>query len=140
MKNKVKIIIVDDNPIFLEGFKTYLNKVIDCEIVACYSSGVDLLQNIRMHRPDLILMDIEMPGLNGIETARKLNFFQYGVKMIAITLYQDHVYLKQLVEAGFRGFVNKNRVIENLYQVINCVMRNELAFPDLRCLENDSTK
>jgi DNA-binding NarL/FixJ family response regulator len=134
MNKKVQIILVDDNPTFLEGIVTYLKKTIDCEIVACYHSGRALLEDIRKYRPDLILLDIEMPGLNGIETARRLNFLNANLKLIAITLYQDNIYIKQLIEAGFRGFVSKNHVAENLLQVIDRVLRNDIVFPDIRII------
>ncbi|MBN1791973.1 MAG: response regulator transcription factor [Bacteroidales bacterium] len=134
MKRKAQIIIVDDNPTFLEGIVTYLKKAIDYEIVACYHSGQSLLEDISRYRPDLILLDIEMPGLNGIETARKLNFLDAKLKLIAITLYHDNVYIKQLIEAGFRGFVSKNKVAENLHQVMDRVLRNDIVFPDIRII------
>jgi DNA-binding NarL/FixJ family response regulator len=134
MKKKIQIIIVDDNPIFLEGIVTYLKRTKDYEIVACYHSGLVLLENINKYRPDLILLDIEMPGLNGIETARKLNFHNADQKLIAITLYHDNVYIKQLIEAGFRGFVNKNSVAESLSLVMDRVLRNELVFPNIRII------
>jgi DNA-binding NarL/FixJ family response regulator len=132
MKSKIKIIIVDDNPIFLEGITTFLNKENVYEILACFNSGDILLDHINNYNPDLVLLDIEMSGLNGIETARRLNWFRTEVKLIAITMYQDGVYLKQLIEAGFHGFVNKNNVYEKLTHVITSVLRNEFAFPKIR--------
>jgi DNA-binding NarL/FixJ family response regulator len=132
MKSKIKIIIVDDNPIFLEGITTFLSKESTYEIIACFESGNVLLDHINNYNPDLVLLDIEMPGLNGIETARTLNWFRTEVKLIAITMYQDGVYLKQLIEAGFHGFVNKNNVYKNLPQIITSVLRNEFAFPKIR--------
>jgi len=131
MKSKIKIVLVDDNPIFLEGISTFLNKENKYEIVACYESGNILLDNLNNYHADLILLDIEMPGLSGIETARRLNWYRSEVKLVAITMYQDSVYLRQLIEAGFHGFVNKNSVFEKLPQVIDRVLRNEFVFPEI---------
>jgi two-component system response regulator DegU len=134
MKDQIKIIIVDDNPLFLEGISTFLSKEKDYEIVACFSSGIELLEYCNNYNPDLILLDIEMPELNGIQTAKWLNWFRNELKLIAITLYQENVNLSQLIGAGFRGFVNKNYVYEKLPHVINSVLKNEFAFPKIQLM------
>jgi two-component system response regulator DegU len=131
MKRKIQIIIVDDNPTFLEGISTFLSMETDYEIVACFLSGKTLLENINNYDPDLILLDIEMPELNGIETARRLSYYGVELKLVAITFYHDKVYIKQLRESGFRGFVHKNKISKDLCQVINCVLKDELAFPEM---------
>jgi DNA-binding NarL/FixJ family response regulator len=134
MTGKIQIIVVDDNPTFLEGIRTFLEKEMDYEIMAVFSSGIEFLDNIADFDPDLVLLDIEMPELNGIETARRLNHYGLELKLVAITMYHDQIYIKQLVEAGFRGFVNKNKVSEQLHQVISIVMNDGLAFPEMESL------
>jgi DNA-binding NarL/FixJ family response regulator len=127
---KVQLIIVDDNPYFLEGITAYISKHEQYEIVAVFSSGPALLEAIDNYDPDLILLDIEMPWVNGIETAKRLSSHGMKLKLIAITMYYDGIYIKKLREAGFMGFVNKNNVSENLVQVIETVLKGELAFPE----------
>jgi DNA-binding NarL/FixJ family response regulator len=134
MKHKIKIIIVDDSPTFLEGITTFLDKENEFEILACFASGNILLDEINNYSPDVVLLDIEMPGLNGIETARRLNWYRTELKLIAITMYHDNLYLKQLIEAGFHGFVNKNNVYENLSHAIKSVLKKEFAFPKIRIM------
>jgi DNA-binding NarL/FixJ family response regulator len=131
MRSKIKIIIVDDSPTFLEGISTFISQETDYEIAACFLSGTALLENLDNYDPDLILLDIEMPGLNGIETARRLSYYGVELKLVAITLHHDKVYIKQLRESGFRGFVNKNKVSEDLCQVFDHVLKDELAFPEM---------
>jgi DNA-binding NarL/FixJ family response regulator len=131
---KIQLIIVDDNPIFLEGITAYLSKLEQYEIVAVFSSGSNLLEAIDNFDPDLILLDIEMPWLNGMETAKRLSSHGMKLKLIAITMYYDGIYIKKLIEAGFMGFVNKNNVTENLIQVIERVLEGELAFPEIEKL------
>jgi DNA-binding NarL/FixJ family response regulator len=126
---KVQIIIVDDNPIFLEGISSYLSKFDTYEIIAVFTSGPMLIETIDQFDPDLILLDIEMPWLNGIETAKRLSSRGMKARFIAITMY-DGIYIKKLIEAGFMGFVNKNHVAENLIQVMETVLRGESAFPE----------
>ena len=74
-----------------------------------------------------------MPGLSGIETAIRVNFRYPNIQMIAITMYQDAIYLQQLVESGFMGFVGKNEVAEKLFSVIKTVHERKFTFPhDMR--------
>jgi DNA-binding NarL/FixJ family response regulator len=129
-EEKVQIIIVDDNPYFLEGITAYFSKFEQYEIMAVFSSGPDLLEAIDSYDPDVILLDIEMPWLNGMETAKRLSSHGVKLKLIALTMYHDGIYIKKLIEAGFLGFVNKNNVSENLVGVMEAVLRGELAFPE----------
>jgi two-component system nitrate/nitrite response regulator NarL len=126
---KIQVIIVDDNPIFLEGITAYLLKQEKYEIVASFTSGPALLEAIDNYDPDVILLDIEMPWLNGLETAKRLSSHGVKLKLIAITMYYDEIYIRKLIEAGFMGFVNKNSVSDNLNGVIDTVLKGELAFP-----------
>jgi DNA-binding NarL/FixJ family response regulator len=129
-EKKIQVIIVDDNPIFLEGISSYLSKFDSYDIVAVYNSGPTLIEAIDQYDPDLILLDIEMPWLNGIETAKRLSSKGMKTRFIAITMYYDGIYIKKLQEAGFMGFVNKNHVSENLIQVMETVLKGETAFPE----------
>jgi len=129
-KDKIQLIIVDDNPYFLEGITAYISKLEKYEIVAVFSSGPTFLEAIDNYDPDLILLDIEMPWLNGIETAKRLSAHGMKLKLIAITMYYDGIYIKKLIEAGFMGIVNKNNVAENLDHVIAGVLKGDLMFPD----------
>lgn len=129
MKNKIKTIIVDDNSTFLEGLSSCISDDDKFEIIAKFSTGIDLLKSEALDRADLLLMDIEMPQLNGIETAKKVDYLNPSIKMIAITLYQDAVYLEQIIEAGFKGFVNKVNIPDDLFESIDSVLNGNFLFP-----------
>ena len=129
MNEKLKIILVDDNEVFLKGLSSYIKKNKSIEIVAEFSSGTDLLEHVKNQSVDIVLLDIEMPGLNGIETAKRLNYMDPRMKLIAITMYQDKVYLRQLIGAGFKGFVSKSKVPEDLFKTIRDVNNDDFSFP-----------
>lgn len=129
MGEKIKLILVDDNATFLEGLKSLFTDKPEYEIMAIYYSGKELIEGEEFRKADLVLLDIEMPELNGMETARQINFMSPNTKMIAITMYQDMVYLKQLIEVGFKGFVNKTQVGEKLFSTIISVIDNKFLFP-----------
>jgi DNA-binding NarL/FixJ family response regulator len=129
MKNKIKTIIVDDNSIFLEGISSCIADDDRFDIIAKFSSGIELLNSREPGRADLLLMDIEMPGLNGIETAKRVNHSYPNLKMVAITLYQDNVYLEQIIESGFKGFVNKVTIPDCLFETIDSVLEGHFCYP-----------
>lgn len=130
MIEKTNIIIVDDNPAFLKGISTFISKKAKFNVVETLNSGDELLESKNIGLADLILLDIEMPGINGIETAKKVNFKYPHIKIVAITMYREKVYLRQLVAAGVNGFMNKTEVPEKLFSTIETVMNNKFMFPD----------
>jgi DNA-binding NarL/FixJ family response regulator len=121
MSDKMKIIIVDDNSTFLEGISSCITDDEQFEVIGQFHSGIQLLESNELFQADILLMDIEMPGLSGIETAKRVNYLDPKLKMIAITLYQEKVYLQQIIEAGFKGFVNKMKIAEDLFKAIDSV-------------------
>lgn len=130
MNRKLKVVLVDDNLAFLEGLEALLETDDRFEVVAIFSSGKALLEYNKLSSVDLLLLDVEMPDLNGIQTAKLLNFDHPRIKIIAITMYQDKVYLTQLIESGFLGFVNKANVSDELFDTIEKIMEGELCFPE----------
>jgi DNA-binding NarL/FixJ family response regulator len=129
MNSKHKIFIVDDNRQFVEGLDFLLKKDPAFEIIGTAYNSNELFQNPKFKLADIILLDIEMPGMNGFDTASKINWTNASIKMIAITMYQEKVYLEKLVNSGFRGFVNKTEITECLIDVIHKVADNNFVFP-----------
>jgi DNA-binding NarL/FixJ family response regulator len=130
MGNRIKTIIVDDNSTFLESISSCITDDDRFEVIAKFNSGIQLLHFEELKRANLLLMDIEMPELNGIETAKKVNISYPNLKMIAITLYQDKVYLQQIIEAGFKGIVNKVNIPVGLFETIDIVMNGKYSYPE----------
>ena len=84
----------------------------------------------KLHLADILLVDIDMPEINGIEAAKRINFDHPSLPMVAITMHQDRVYLLDIVSAGFQGFVSKPEAAKNLFDTIDQVINKEFAFPD----------
>ena len=100
------------------------------DIMASFSSGIELLSQINYYDPDIILLDIQMPEMTGIEAASKLNFYGNQLKIVATTLYSESVNVQQLLKAGFRGMISKNEIGDRLHFVVEKVMDGELVFPN----------
>ncbi len=129
MSKKIKLITVDDNNQFLNGIAALLENESNITILSEFTSGVELLENIHLYRPDIILLDIEMPELDGFETAIRVNYFNSKIKLIATTMYQDKVYLQKLIQYGFKAYVSKTKVPEDLIRTIYDVENNIYVFP-----------
>ncbi len=125
----MKLILVDDNTTFLESLKHFVEGALNHEVIASYTTAKSLLQEKVYAKADLILMDIEMPELNGIEATRKLIWKLSDLKIIAITNYQDKAYLTELIGAGFKGCIFKDQVFDQLQKAINEVNSSKIYFP-----------
>ncbi|MCG8698498.1 MAG: response regulator transcription factor [Bacteroidales bacterium] len=90
-----------------------------------------MLKYTNLPVADILLLDIDMPELNGMEVAKLVNQKNPNLKIIAVTMYEDNLYLKELVLRGFKGFVSKKRVTKNLYETIIQVQNNNYVFPDI---------
>lgn len=124
----VKIIIVDDHPIFREGLRALLEKQENVLVVAEADDGRHVLQLARDHNPDIIIMDITLPGLNGIEATRNILREMSGIKIIALSIHTNHIFVEEMVAAGAVGYVLKSSAFEDLVQAIHAVMQDNTYF------------
>lgn len=125
----LKIIIADDNVQFRSGLKFYIENILKHFVVAEAKDGKELLQLARTTDADVLLVDIAMPNMNGIDAAREHLYNFSNNKIIAITSYEEQTYLNELIEAGIKGCVFKKDIYEHLKLAIARVMMDELYFP-----------
>jgi len=119
---KTRIVLADDHPIVLDGLRNLIRAEDDFEIVGEASAGLAALKIIRDKRPDVAVLDISMPELNGIVLSRRLTGEMPAVRLLILTLHEDRAYLNQAIEAGVRGYVLKRSAVENLVAAIRAVM------------------
>lgn len=136
LNKKIGVLIVDDSPEFLEGLQMLFSITEDYEITDILTNGEELVQFPRIEQVDIILLDIEMPILNGIEAAKRINYNYPNKPMIALTMYIDRVYLLEIVEAGFKAFIHKPDIADRLFDTMDRVLKNEMVFPDNIKLNN----
>jgi len=127
--HKIKVMIVDDNLIVREGLKRLLEIEDDIEVAAEASSGLECMQLLKRFFPDLIFMEVRMPGISGIETARLVCQQYPQVKLIMLTIYADDQCVTEAIQAGAKGYVLKSVGRDELIRVIRYVM-GDLAFLD----------
>lgn len=121
---KTKVMIVDDHLVVREGLRQLLELEDDIEVVAEAGSGLECLGILETSCPDLIFMDIRMPGINGIETTRLVRGKCPDAKIIMLTIYQDNQHTAEAIKAGARGYVLKDVKRENLINIIHHVMED----------------
>ena len=122
MTEKIRIVLADDHPIVLDGLRNLIRAEQDFELVGEAASGLSALKIIREQRPDVAVLDISMPELNGIVLSRRLAGEMPDLRLLVLTLHEDRAYLNQAIEAGVRGYVLKRSAVENLVQAIRAVM------------------
>ena len=122
MTEKIRIVLADDHPIVLDGLRNLIRAEPDFELVGEAASGLSALKIIREQRPDVAVLDISMPELNGIVLSRRLDGEMPALRLLILTLHEDRAYLNQALEAGVRGYVLKRSAVENLVQAIRAVL------------------
>ncbi len=122
MTRKIRIVLADDHPIVLNGLRNLVRAEKDFELVGEASSGLTALKIVREKQPDVVVLDLSMPELNGIALSRRLAAEMPELHLLVLTLHEDRAYLNQALEAGVQGYVLKRSAAENLVQAIRAVM------------------
>lgn len=123
MNDKIKIIIVDDHEIFRNGLKMILGRSKHIDIVGEAANGREFLDLIEKIECDVVLMDIEMPVMNGIDATSRIMKSNPSIKVIALTMFQEDDYIQSMMDAGVRGFLIKNVGKDTLDKAILTVYR-----------------
>jgi len=128
MKKDIRILLVDDHQVVREGLQHMLKQEEDMEVVGQSANGFEALSQVEMLSPNIILMDIKMPGVDGIELTRQLKDKQPFCNVIMLTLYDE--YLAEAIEAGAVGYLLKDAKRAELTQAIRQVHRGEVVISE----------
>lgn len=121
----LRVMLADDHAVFREALRMYLELAPDMEVVAEASDGRNVLQSVDQARPDVVCMDLNMPGLDGIETTRQLLIIQPNAKVIGLSASVDLVRVAEMFSAGALGYVLKGSAGEELLAAIRSVSNNQ---------------
>ena len=121
MKRIINTIIADDHDVYIEGLKTLLSTTQDIHVVGEALNGKDLVSKVKKHNPDIVLTDITMPVMNGIDATREIVSFNPAIGVIALSVSNDEGSVVDMLEAGALGYLlknsNKNEIIEAIHTV-----------------------
>ena len=125
----IRILTVDDHALLRKGIAALLNAEPDMKLIAEASNGRDALESFRLHRPDVTLMDIQMPGTNGIEAIDYILSEFPDARIIVLTTYTGDVQVLRALKAGARGYVLKGHVHRELLETIRAVHAGQKGIP-----------
>ena len=122
---KIKVLIVDDHTLVRAGIRSLLALVEDIEVVGEASDGKESLAKVKNLMPDVVLMDLAMPVMGGLEATRRLRKEYPAIKVLALTQYDDTEYVIPIIEAGASGFVTKMSAFSELAAAIEAAYKGE---------------
>ncbi len=127
----LKVIIADDHALFRAGVKTALSLKKDIRIIGEADNGQQLLHLLKHLQPDVILLDIQMPIMDGITTLPEIKKLYPDIRIIMLTMHNDHSMISRLMELGANAYLTKNSDSEVIYEAIRTCYTNEYYFNDL---------
>jgi DNA-binding NarL/FixJ family response regulator len=136
MKNQeliktIKVIIADDHALFRAGVKTALSVKKDVELIAEADNGMQLLNLLKHLEPDVVLLDIQMPIMDGITTLPEIRKLYPHIKVIILSMHNDHSMISKLMEIGANSYLTKNSDSETIYNAIKTCYEQEFFFNEL---------
>lgn len=126
----IKLLITDDHQLFREGIVNLLSASSDIEIVAQAENGEDAIAKAKKLKPDVVIMDIGMPVMNGVEATRILSKELPQVKVLALSMHSDKQYIKEILEAGAYGYLFKNCTYDQLTEAVSTVSQGKKYLSD----------
>ena len=129
MPNTIRLIITDDHNLFIDGLKLLLKDEQDVEVAESANDGKELLKILSGTRADIVLLDINMPNLNGLDTARIIKQNHTQVKIILLSTYNDEHLIEKAKKLGANGYLLKTTNKEELLQTIKLVASGQACFP-----------
>jgi two-component system invasion response regulator UvrY len=126
------ILLVDDHAVVREGYRAVLQKQPGLKVIAEASDGVEAYRRFKEAKPDLVIMDLAMPGIGGIEAIRRIRQWDRSAKLLVFTMHQNAAFAVQAIRAGARGYVTKTSPPETLVQAVMDVLAGKIAIsPDI---------
>jgi DNA-binding NarL/FixJ family response regulator len=124
----IRILIADDHPLFRDGLRVLLESVPDMQVLGEATAGNEVMALAASLQPDLILMDVKMPGMNGIEATRRIVQTSPHIRILMLTMFEDDESVFAAIRAGARGYLLKGAVQEETLRAIRAVASGEAIF------------
>lgn len=125
---KIKVLLVDDHPVVREGLRISLSTSDQVDVIGCASDGEEAIRLAKDLSPDVVIMDISMPNMNGLEATRKLHKAVPRSQILILTMHDNKEYILQIIKAGAKGYVLKDIYPADLIRAIEAVHAGEAYF------------
>jgi DNA-binding NarL/FixJ family response regulator len=126
MPDLIRILLVDDHAVLRSGLEALLELEPDLEVVGGVGSGEEAIQRVSALRPDVVVMDLDMPGMGGLEATEKIDALGLSTRVLVLTSHEEERSLLAVLEAGGSGFVHKTKAEQDLIDAIRTVARDEV--------------
>jgi DNA-binding NarL/FixJ family response regulator len=130
----IRVILADDHPVVRTGIRTLLQQAEDIVVVAETGNGSEVFKLVEQLAPDVLLLDMEMPGLSGVEVAMRLKEKGAVVRVLALSAYDDEEYIRNLLLHGAAGYLTKEEAIEIIIDAVRGVARGEQGWFSRRAI------
>jgi DNA-binding NarL/FixJ family response regulator len=126
MKEGIRVLLVDDHAILRSGLAALLRLEPEIDVVGEAATGEQAIERVKALQPDVVVMDIDMPGMGGLEATRQIAAMEGGSRILVLTSHAESEYLLPVLEAGGSGYVEKTKAEEDLVAAIRVVARDEV--------------
>lgn len=120
-----KVLLADDHEIMRNGLRSLLEKMPDIEVVAEASNGRKTIELTKKLNPDIVILDISMPELNGVEAARQIKKIDSAIKIVILSVHSDKRYVKEMLKIGVDGYLLKDNAFQDLIDAIETITANK---------------
>jgi DNA-binding NarL/FixJ family response regulator len=127
MDKPLRVVLADDHVMVRQGIRQFLEEEGDITVVAEAADGQEALKLVAEHRPDVVVLDVQMPEMTGVEATRQLRARFSGVRILILTAYDDDPYVFALLRAGADGYILKSAPAEELVRAVRCVAAGQSA-------------
>lgn len=124
-RRKITVLLVDDHSLVRQGFRKILEDEQDIEVVGDAANGIDAVSLTTDLRPEVVIMDVTMPSLNGIEATRRILKASQHTQVLALSMHKDRVYVREMLKAGAKGYLLKESADTDLIAAIRAVARGD---------------
>lgn len=121
----IRVVLADDHPLMRSGIRNLLEAEPDINVVGEAANGAEALRLVEAVRPDVLLLDMEMPGMSGVEVARKIQALELPVYVLALSAYDDKAYVSGLLESGASGYITKEKPPQVIIEAVRAVAHGE---------------
>ena len=128
---RVRILLADDHTVVRQGLRKVLEERPEWEVVAEAGDGREAVRQAEQHKPDVAILDVAMPLLNGIETTRQIGKRSPATRVLVLTMHADEAYVTQILQAGAVGYLLKDSPGEELVKAIHTIHEGKAALPEL---------
>lgn len=125
LSKKIRVLLADDHRILRQGVRMLIDSQKDMEVVGEAKTGREAVEEARRLKPDVVVMDVSMPEMNGIEGTRQICDEMKHTRVLALSMHKDAVYVREILRAGARGYLLKDSEDDDLVRAIRCVQRGE---------------